>query len=275
MSRKASSTLGGKLTTAHAGLAQDATLGLLGTGSSIDALDLNGALSLGEKASATVNSLTAGTDSSIALGKNSELTVLSSTALGATVTGTGTFTVSGTGNVFSLAQDGSISNDTTLALRDGASTTVDGTLSVGGLAGDGTVNLNGGALDLNNASAVFSGNFQGTGTLRMNGTGAQTLEGPGSADVSQAVNKGTLVLKGGKLNYGHVNAGNGGTLNLVADAGMPHLTTNGDFTMDSGSTLNIYMNERSTSGLSTAISSTGTVSVGDASINLYNTSTLL
>ncbi|MEI3558038.1 MAG: autotransporter domain-containing protein [Akkermansia muciniphila] len=265
--------IGGKLTTAHAVIAQDAALGLTGKDSSIDALDVNGALTLGENASATAGSLTTGAGSSIGLGENSELSILSSTALGAAVTGAGTFTVSGTGSVFSLAAGGSISDDTTLALRDGASTTVDGALSVGGLAGDGTVNLNGGALDLHNASSVFSGDFQGAGTVRMNGTGSQTLEGSGSADVNLDILKGTLVLKGGGMAYGQVSAGNGGILSLVSDTGMPHLTANGDFTMNSGSTLNIYMNAGSTSDLSTAVSSTGTVSVGDASINLYNAST--
>ena len=264
--------IGGKLTTANATVEQDAILGLMGTGSSVDALEVNGALLLGEKASATVNSLATGAGSSISLGKDSELTILASTALAAAVTGTGTFTVSGTGNAFSLAEGGSISDDTTLALRDGASTTVDGTLSAGGLAGDGTVNLNGGTLDLHNASGVFSGSFQGAGTIEMNGTGTQTLEGAGSADVNLSITRGSLVLKGSELAYGQVSAGNGGTLTLVSGTGTPHLNVNGDFTMGGGSTLNIYMDSTSSRGMGTAVSSTGTVSVGDASINLYNAS---
>ena len=265
--------IGGKLTAAHAAVAQDAALNLTGKGSAIETLDVNGSLALGENAQAAANSLSTGAGSFIDLGKDSELTVLSSTALAAAVTGSGTFTVSGNGSVFSLAEGGSISNDTTLALRDGASTTVDGTLSLGGLAGDGTVNLNGGTLELNNATALFSGDFQGAGTISKNGTGTQTFTGPGSADVNLSINGGTLVLKGDGLTYGQVHTGSGASLNLVSDTGMPHLKTSGDFSMGNGSTLNIYMNAGSTSGLGTAVSSTGTVSVGDAAINLYNTST--
>ena len=265
--------IGGKLTTPHAAVAQGATLNLGGKGSTMETLDVNGSLTLGENATATANSLTTGAGSSIDLGKGSELTILSSTALETGVTGSGTFTVSGNGSVFSLAAGGFISNDTTLALRDGASTTVDGTLSLGGLAGDGTVNLNGGTLELNDATALFSGDFQGAGTIRKNGTGTQTFTGPGSADVNLSINGGTLVLKGDDMTYGQVDTGAGASLNLVSEKGMPHLHTSGDFTMSNGSTLNIYMNAGSTSGLGTAVSSTGTVSVGDASINLYNTST--
>ena len=266
-------SIGGKLTTAHAAVAQDAVLNLTGKGSAMEALDVNGLLTLGENAAAAANSLATGAGSSIGLGKGSELTVLSSTALAAAVTGNGTFTISGNGSVFSLAAGGSISNDTTLALRDGASTTVDGMLSLGGLAGDGSVNLNGGTLELNNATALFSGDFQGAGTIRKNGTGTQTFTGPGSADVNLSINGGTLVLKGDDLTYGQVDTGAGASLNLVSDTGMPHLKTSGDFSMGNGSTLNIYMNAGSTSGLGTAVSSTGTVSVGDAAVNLYNTST--
>ena len=266
--------IGGTLTAAQATVAQNATLGLTGTGSSMDTLELNGTLTLGENASATATSLAAGANSSIGLGKNAEFTLLSSTTLNTVVTGSGTFTVSGAGSVFSVAAGGSISDDTTLALRDGASTTVDGTLNAGGLAGNGTVDLNGGTLELHNASGVFSGDFRGAGSIRMNGMGTQTLEGPGSADASLDIVKGTMVLKGQEMTYGQVSTGNGGTLELVSGTGMPHLAANGDFTMNNGSTLNIHLNAGSTSDLSKAvISSTGTVSVGDASINLYNAST--
>ncbi|MCD8061082.1 MAG: autotransporter-associated beta strand repeat-containing protein, partial [Akkermansiaceae bacterium] len=264
-------SIGGKLTTAQATVMEDGKLVLNGTGSSIDALNITGGkLTLGEKATVSVNSLTASQKGTVYLDSGSELTLLSSTALGAAVTGSGTFAVSGAGNIFSLAQDGSIGNDTTLALRDGASTTVDGVLSLGGLAGDGTVDLNGGVLELHNASAVFSGAFRNAGSIRMNGTGSQTLAGPGSADVNLGITQGTLVLRGNGVTYGHVVVGNVGTLSLVSDNGMPHLHTIKGFFMGDGSTLNIHMNAASSSDLGTAVSSAGTVIVGDASINLYN-----
>ena len=268
-------SIGGKLTTAQATVMEDGELVLNGTGSSIDALNItSGRLTLGKNATAFVDSLMAYSSSPqkgmINLGSGSELTILSTTALSMAVTGSGTFTVSGAGNTFSLTQDGSISNDTTLALRDGASTTVDGVLSLGALAGDGTVDLDGGMLELHNASAVFSGIFRNTGTIQMNGTGSQTLVGPGSADVNLGITQGTLVLRGNGVTYGHVVVGNVGTLSLVSDNGVPHLHTTKDFFMGDGSTLDIHMNVTSSSELGAAVSSAGTVHVGDASINLYN-----
>lgn len=146
----------------------------------------------------------------------------------------------------------------------------DGVLSLGALAGDGTVDLDGGMLELHNASAVFSGIFRNTGTIQMNGTGSQTLVGPGSADVNLGITQGTLVLRGNGVTYGHVVVGNVGTLSLVSDNGVPHLHTTKDFFMGDGSTLDIHMNVTSSSELGAAVSSAGTVHVGDASINLYN-----
>ena len=186
------------------------------------------------------------------------------------VTGSGTFTVSGAGNTFSLTQDGSISNDTTLALRDGASTTVDGVLSLGALAGDGTVDLDGECLSCTTLPPSSPAIFRNTGTIQMNGTGSQTLVGPGSADVNLGITQGTLVLRGNGVTYGHVVVGNVGTLSLVSDNGVPHLHTTKDFFMGDGSTLDIHMNVTSSSELGAAVSSAGTVHVGDASINLYN-----
>lgn len=267
--------IGGTLTTARASIDAGALLELNGTGSRIDMFDAQGGLTLGENASATVGSLTTGSESSITLGVGSLLTVESSVTLNGGLTGNGIFAVSGAGNVFALGTGASFGNGATLALRNGASTTVDaGGLSIGGLAGDGTVTLNGGTLELHDATAEFSGNFAGTGgTLRMNGTGKQTLTGAGSENVRLDIGGGgEVILQGEATSYGQTHVRANSSLTLKGGK-LPHLDVGGDFTMEDSARLNVYMDVTSPAEMGAVVSSTGTLNLGNAEINLYNAST--
>lgn len=232
-------------------------------------------MTLGENASATAGSLTTGNDTSITLGEGSALTVASSMTLNGSLAGSGVFVVSGTGSVFHLGTGATFGDGVTLALQNGASTTVGaGGLGIGGLAGNGTVTMNGGILELHDATAEFTGTLAGTGgTLRMKGTGKQTLTCAGSKDVLlDVVGGGELILQEEATSYGQTLVRTDSSLTLKGGT-LPHLDVEGNFTMEEAAVLNVYMDVTSPAGIGAVVSSTGTVSLGNAEINLYNAST--
>ncbi|MEG0588108.1 MAG: autotransporter-associated beta strand repeat-containing protein, partial [Akkermansia sp.] len=199
-------TIGGNLTISNAdGATGNVTIG---TGTTLTlngktntiagtlSLDGTGALTLGEGSTTSANSLASANGTTITLGKDATLSVTTSSPLAAGITGAGTFSIAN--GAFSLGNGGSIGDDTTLSLGQNATMSVTNAgMSLGGLAGKGSVTMStGGTLTLQNATSTFSGSLTGNGTINHAGTGTQTLDTLGNANINLTQSgTGTIILQ--------------------------------------------------------------------------------
>jgi hypothetical protein len=182
-----------------------------------------------------------GAGSAILLGSNASVTTLSATVtlaggrltdqLGnsvfanlATITNVGSLSVSA-GSTESIAPVLIVNG--TLAVGSG------GTITVGGLAGSGTVTVAAGSnltIQTAAAGASFGGTIGGVGGLTFNGTGAQTLTGTNSFAGGTNILNGTVAVPvDAALGTGNITGGAAGTLSYTGST-----STTRSFNMNSG-----------------------------------------
>ena len=156
------------------------------------------------------------------------------------------------------------------------------TLTIGGLSGSGTVQINGAALLIgnNNQSATYSGVVQGAGGLTKIGTGALTLAGANTYQGPTTVNAGKLIVEGSVITATTVNGGtlggsgavaavtvnNGGALAPGSSAGILHVL--GDLTLNLGATYLVDLNGTAVGIEYDQTDVTGTVTLANATLSL-------
>lgn len=232
-----------------------------------DNLTLTGGLTVGQGADISADNLTIGADSQT--GANSTVTATSLTLDGNLVLGNGstanisslggskalTLTNStmnwfgtggspvvnaqilGTGNLnlatgrLSLGSTGSIGPDIMLYIDTPAAFEVNKDLTLLGVEGRGTLDMNGGTIRMTGGGNTFTGSFtrQGsaTGTLDYAGSGVQAYSGPGAAfvNLTQSGTGGTVLTGADQLTYGDVIV-NQGTLETTGNLTTSRLELN-------------------------------------------------
>ena len=159
------------------------------------------------------------------------------------------------GGTLQLGADNAISDASTVLVASGASFDLNGfNDTVGGLAGDGTIDLGAGRLTVDQTGDnLFSGSITGTGGLTINGDHAFALTGVNTYTGDTIVNGASLVIDGSvasaiTLNVGATLSGNGtiGAMNVGSgailapgDDGLGYLGVNGDLNFAAGSTYQV------------------------------------
>jgi autotransporter-associated beta strand protein len=203
------------ITTIASGTLYLTTINALSASSSVvdnGNLDISGVISSGLSTSTSITSLSG--SGTVTLGTKTLILTNASGAFSGTISGAGGITVSG--GTESLTGVNSYTGTTTItggilvlsgAGRLAATSTVqaDGTfdisqasagISIGSLAGAGTVNLGTNSLTLGLASTVFSGTITGAGALIVSG-GTQVLSGSSNYTGGTTIGAGTLQLGNG------------------------------------------------------------------------------
>jgi len=132
-----------------------------------------------------------------------------------------------------------------------------------------------------NTSTTFSGAMSGSGGLTKSGSGTLTLSGANTYTGATTVNAGTLAVTGSLVSPTTVNSGgtlagtgtisntvtvnNGGTLSPGTS---PGIINTGNLTLTSGSTLTIELNGPTVGAQYDQVNGTGTVALGNATLNL-------
>ena len=159
------------------------------------------------------------------------------------------------GGTLQLGADNAISDASTVLVASGASFDLNGfNDTVGGLAGDGTIDLGAGRLTVDQTGDnLFSGSITGTGGLTINGDHVFALTGVNTYTGDTIVNGASLVIDGSvasaiTLNVGATLSGNGtiGAMNVGSGAilapgndGLGYLGVNGDLNFAAGSTYQV------------------------------------
>jgi len=114
----------------------------------------------------------------------------------------------------------------------GASLSLGGSQTLGGLAGTGTVSIAGFRLTLGSSTGTFAGRIVGTGGLTKVGAGTLTLTGSNSFTGDTFVNAGTLVLDSATAldPFAIVTTATGGTLQVNQNIRIGYYENNGTLT---------------------------------------------
>ncbi|MEG1071893.1 MAG: autotransporter domain-containing protein, partial [Akkermansia sp.] len=146
-------------------------------------LSQTGSLTLGAGSTLTSGGtlITTQDNATITLGQGSNLTLNSLANLTADIIGSGTLAIN-TGTI-ALGLTGSLDNELTLKLGQSASIHFDQNKTLAAIAGNGTITIDQ-TLTLGNSTGTFSGTLLGNGSISHTGTGAQTLDTLGNADMS-------------------------------------------------------------------------------------------
>ncbi|TDF82603.1 autotransporter domain-containing protein [Pseudomonas sp. H9] len=243
-----------------------------------NAITLNGALTLAGSHDLSLSGVISGSGSLIKQGATS-----------LTLSGDNTF--SGALNILDgnliLVGNNALGN-ASLNVSNNAAVSVGGSTLLDGLVGAGDLALAAGSqlqVGSNNASSVYDGNLNGTGSLLKAGTGKLVFNGNSSVGSGTQVNAGSLIVGGaagstaslasnvqvasGAMLGGHgsilgrVDLARGATLNPGNSIGT--LRVDGDVNLAAGSTLEIEANP---DGRSDKLISTGTVSLGGANLKV-------
>ncbi|WP_320423772.1 autotransporter-associated beta strand repeat-containing protein [Roseateles agri] len=172
---------------------------------------------------------------------------------GVTKAGTGTLTLSGTGDWrgetrvdagrLLLAGVNALPVNTTLNVAAGASLSTGQALALSALNGAGTVELSNAStlltIGAGGADSAFAGSITGSGGLAKTGTGTLLLSGTNSFTGAVAIDAGTLQLSGGAAlaDTAQVALAAGARLNLLADETIASLTGPGQAQLDNGARL--------------------------------------
>lgn len=212
------------------------------------ALSISGTANLlTEKASITGTGI-------LQLNADSMLTVRNGNKLDTDITigGSGLLVVQG--GIFTLSGDAKFDGAAVAVGADSAGAALDlgSTCNsiVGGLLGKGSVAFNNGELGIHAVkSSVFSGSFQGNGTINKTGQAGWTYTGAGSTTLNLNITEGGVSLIRDSANpilLNSLTVGSGGTLTLaMASAGAAHNTTlllNGASQFMNGSTITLVIN---------------------------------
>jgi autotransporter-associated beta strand protein len=247
-------------------------------------------------AAQTINGLTGVAGSSVALGVN-RLTVNNANAnsFAGTVGGTGSLGKSGSGtltltgaNTYSggtFVTGGVLAAGATNVFGSGVlSVTAPGSVTlgtfaqtVGGLGGDGNINLGTATLTVNgSASSAYAGTLAGTGRLTKLGTGTLTLSGANTYTGSTTITEGLLVVNGslaGSVSIGaNGRLGGSGKIGALTVTGtaapgnsIGTLNVTGNLTFAAGSR---YQVEVAPNGTSDLIAATGTITLQGGTVSV-------
>jgi fibronectin-binding autotransporter adhesin len=273
--------------TMNSGILQVAADDSLGTAGS--AMTFGGG-TLNSTASFTSNrpiALNAGTNT---FDVNSSTTLSEQGAIGGTggfvKQGTGTLVLSGANNYFgtTTVSAGILRAGNSTALGSNSAVTVSGTLdldnnivSVGSLAGSGTVTLGSGALTAggNNTTTSFSGSIGGSGALIKTGSGTLTLGGTNNYAGTTTISSGTLAASADQnLGAGDLRISSGATFASTGTFATSRTTelTGGQGTIDVvGSPITLTLNTGIVGAGSLVKSGSGTLALAAASTYAGNT----
>lgn len=171
----------------------------------MNAIAVNGDLTLDTASNLTLGGLISGTGNLIKAGAQ-ELMVLGNNTFSGTLDIT-------QGMVTSLSAN-ALGNLASVNLGSGTDLNLNGNTTIGTLTGSGTTSIAlGSTLSLggNNLDSVYAGTFGGNGGLRKVGNGVLELSGISSLGGTSQVNAGTLKVSG-SLNGGSLTVSNGATL---------------------------------------------------------------
>ncbi len=248
----------GTLTSTNTTVNSGTTLTLKGSNSTISStLTLDGDLVLGNNARLTVNTLTGSGPITL---NNSVLSVngAGGLTLDSAIQGAGTLDIQ---NGALALGTGSFNDTLTLNLGANATFSIDDAHDaaniIGGLSGAGTLNMDGGTLQVKGGTNTFAGSYTRTGTetgtINYSGAGTQTMQGPGAdfVNLTQSGSGAMVLANDSAMTYGNVTVSQG-TMELKNDLNAASLE------LGSGSTF--YMGNKGTdSAPSTCIVSTGSL----------------
>lgn len=212
------------------------------------ALSISGTASLlAEKASITGTGI-------LQLNADSMLTVRNGNKLDTDISISGSGLLAVQGGTFTLSGDARFDGAAVAVGTDSAGAALDlGSTRnsvVGGLLGKGSVAFNNGVLGIHaEKSSVFSGSFQGNGTINKSGQAGWTYTGAGSNTLNLNITEGEVSLvrdSASPILLNSLTVGSSGTLTLsMASAGAAHNTTlllNGASQFMNGSTVTLVIN---------------------------------
>ena len=212
------------------------------------ALSISGTASLlTEKASITGTGI-------LQLNADSMLTVRNGNKLDTDISISGSGLLAVQGGTFTLSGDARFDGAAVAVGTDSAGAALDlGSTRnsvVGGLLGKGSVAFNNGVLGIHaEKSSVFSGSFQGNGTINKSGQAGWTYTGAGSNTLNLNITEGEVSLvrdSASPILLNSLTVGSSGTLTLsMASAGAAHNTTlllNGASQFMNGSTVTLVIN---------------------------------
>jgi fibronectin-binding autotransporter adhesin len=270
---------GGSALNAQAALitAAGTTTRLVGGNQQVRAVSGSGAIDLGDNAL-----LVSGPDSTIYSGPISGTGSLALFGGVLNLTGSNSYTgmTQISGGTLQLGADNVISDASAVMVGSGATFDLAGfNDAVGGLTGNGTVDLGAGSLTVDQTQGnLFAGTITGSGGLTINGENVFNLTGANTYTGATIVNGASLAVNGSvasaiTLNGGAALSGNGtvggisvgsGAILAPGTAGLGHLGVNGDINFAAGSTYEVNV----TPTASDSVSASGNITISGGTVEV-------